>query len=123
METALRHPVRSVFKTLIRSAAVSALVLLPPTAPAPAAGEPGAVRAGIACRSAYACICPEIDFGGQPRVRRASDGSVKGLPSAIRDRGGSTRDNSNLTARVHEKRNHSGRWVCVTRRMASRCVA
>jgi hypothetical protein len=37
------------------------------------------------------------------------------LPSAIRDRGSSIRDNSDRTARVYEKRNYSGRWVCVTR--------
>ncbi|MFE7216819.1 peptidase inhibitor family I36 protein [Streptomyces sp. NPDC057611] len=61
------------------------------------------------------CIYPEINFGGQPWVRRAADGSVKDLPSAIRDRGSSIRNNSDHTARVYEKRNHSGRWVCVTR--------
>jgi hypothetical protein len=43
------------------------------------------------------------------------DGSVKDLPSAIRDRGSSIRNNSDRTARVYEKRNHSGRHVCVTR--------
>lgn len=95
--------------------AVSALALLPLTAPTPASGEPGAPRAGIDCPSGYVCIYPEIDFGGQPWVRRASDGSVKDLPSAIRDRGSSIRNNSDRTARVYEKRNHSGRWVCVTR--------
>ncbi|WP_323180502.1 MULTISPECIES: peptidase inhibitor family I36 protein [unclassified Streptomyces] len=48
-------------------------------------------------------------------VRRAVDGGVKDLPSAIRDRGSSVRNNSDRTARVYEKRNYSGRWVCVTR--------
>ncbi|MER6297842.1 peptidase inhibitor family I36 protein [Streptomyces althioticus] len=102
-------------KTLMRSVAVSALALLPLTAPTPASGEPGAPRAGIDCPSGYVCIYPEIDFGGQPWVRRASDGSVKDLPSAIHDRGSSIRNNSDRTARVYEKRNHAGRWVCVTR--------
>ncbi|MFF8366830.1 peptidase inhibitor family I36 protein [Rhodococcus erythropolis] len=105
-------------KTLMCSAAVSALVLLPLTVPASAAGEPGAARAGIDCPSGYVCyvcIYPEINFGGQPWVRRAADGSVKDLPSAIRDRGSSIRNNSDRTARVYEKRNHAGRWVCVTR--------
>ncbi|MEW1873589.1 peptidase inhibitor family I36 protein [Streptomyces caelestis] len=102
-------------KTLMRSAAVSALAPLPLTAPAPAAGKSDAVRAGIDCPSGYVCIYPEIDFGGQPWVRRAVDGSVKDLPSAIRDRGSSIRNNSDRTARVYEKHNHAGRWVCVTR--------
>ncbi|MET9387923.1 peptidase inhibitor family I36 protein [Streptomyces sp. NPDC002928] len=55
------------------------------------------------------------DFGGQPWVRRAVDGGVKDLPSAIRDHGSSIRNNSDRTARVYEKRNYAGRWVCVTR--------
>jgi hypothetical protein len=58
---------------------------------------------------------PRDQLGGQPWVRRASDGSVKDLPTAIRDRGSSIRNNSDRTARVYEKRNHSGRWVCITR--------
>jgi hypothetical protein len=111
----------SVNKTLMRSVAVSALALLPLTAPAPAAGESGAARAGIDCPSGYVCIYPEIGFGGQPWVRRAVDGSVKNLPSAIRDRGSSVRNNSDRTARVYEKRNHAGRWVCdPQRRLHSR---
>ncbi|MFE7332973.1 peptidase inhibitor family I36 protein [Streptomyces sp. NPDC057565] len=61
------------------------------------------------------CIYPEINFGGQPWVRRAVDGGVKDPPSAIRDHGSSIRNNSDRTARVYEKRNYSGRWVCVTR--------
>ncbi|MFJ5726248.1 peptidase inhibitor family I36 protein [Streptomyces sp. NPDC093149] len=56
-----------------------------------------------------------MNFGGQPWVRRAVDGGVKDLPSVIRDRGSSIRNNSDRTARVYEKRNYSGRWVCVTR--------
>ena len=58
---------------------------------------------------------PEINFGGQSWVRRTADGSVKDLHSAIRDHGSSIRNNSDRTAHVHEKRNHAGRWVCVTR--------
>ncbi|MGW3572075.1 peptidase inhibitor family I36 protein [Streptomyces sp. NPDC000941] len=52
---------------------------------------------------------------GQPWVRRAVDGSVNDLPTAIRDRGSSIRNNSDRIARVYEKRNYAGRWVCVTR--------
>ncbi|MFD8363318.1 peptidase inhibitor family I36 protein [Streptomyces hygroscopicus] len=61
------------------------------------------------------CIHPEINFVGQPWVRRAVDGSVNDLPTAIRDRGSAIRNNSDRTARVYEKRNFAGRWVCVTR--------
>ncbi|MFC9504770.1 peptidase inhibitor family I36 protein [Streptomyces sp. NPDC057002] len=49
-------------------------------------------RAAIDCPSGYVYIYPEINFGGQPWVQRAVDGSVKDLPSAIRDRGSSLRD-------------------------------
>ncbi|MER6112590.1 peptidase inhibitor family I36 protein [Streptomyces hirsutus] len=100
-------------KNMMRAGATAALALLPLAIPASA--EAGTVRAGIDCPSGYVCIYPEIDFGGQPWVRRAVDGSVKDLPSAIRDRGSSIRNNSDRTARVYEKRSYSGRWVCVTR--------
>jgi hypothetical protein len=104
-----------VTKNVMRAAAVAALTLLPLTAPAAASTKTATGRAAIDCPSGYVCIYPEINFGGQPWVRRAVDGSVKDLPSAIRDRGSSIRNNSDRTARVYEKRNHSGRWVCVTR--------
>jgi hypothetical protein len=104
-----------VIKNVMRAAVVAALGLFPLAAPAAASPETTAARAAIDCPSGYVCIYPEINFGGQPWVRRASDGSVKDLPSAIRDRGSSIRNNSDRTARVYEKRNHAGRWVCVTR--------
>ncbi|NJP74120.1 peptidase inhibitor family I36 protein [Streptomyces sp. C1-2] len=95
-------------------AAAAALVPLLLTAPADAAPHPGRA-AGIDCPGGYVCIYPEINFGGQPWVKRAVDGSVKDLPAAIRDRGSSVRNNSEHTARVYEKRNYAGRWVCVTK--------
>jgi hypothetical protein len=104
-----------VIKNMMRATAVAALALFPLAAPAAASPETTTARAAIDCPSGYVCIYPEINFGGQPWVRRASDGSVKDLPSAIRDRGSSIRNNSDRTARVYEKRNHAGRWVCVTR--------
>ncbi|MEV6592574.1 peptidase inhibitor family I36 protein [Streptomyces acidicola] len=87
--------------------------VLPLTVPAPSSAQAGAGRA-IKCPDRYVCIYPEINFGGQSWVRRASDGSVKDLPSLIRDRRSSIRNNSDRTARVYEKRNHAGWWVCVT---------
>ncbi|MEV7129636.1 peptidase inhibitor family I36 protein [Streptomyces sp. NPDC093260] len=102
---------------VMRAGAVAALAFLPLSAPASATNQaaPGAARGAIDCPSGYVCIYPEINFGGQPWVRRAVDGGVKDLPSAIRDRGSSIRNNSDRTARVYEKRNYAGRWVCVTR--------
>ncbi|MFJ2746222.1 peptidase inhibitor family I36 protein [Streptomyces sp. NPDC087440] len=95
-------------------AAALPLLLTAPTAHATVQSRAAQV-AEIACPDGYVCIYPEISFGGQPWVKRAVDGSVKDLPSSIRDRGSSIRNNSDRTARVYEKRNHSGRWVCVTR--------
>lgn len=101
--------------------AALALGLLALCTPALATPSPtAAVRsvpaaAEIDCPDGYVCIYPEINFGGQPWVKRAVDGSVKDLPSAIRDRGSSIRNNSGRTARVYEKRNHSGRHVCITK--------
>ncbi|MFD5952030.1 peptidase inhibitor family I36 protein [Streptomyces collinus] len=106
---------RHALKILMRTAAIAALSLAPMTVPASASSTPNVMRAEIDCPSGYVCIYPEINFGGQPWVRRAVDGSVKDLPSAIRDRGSSIRNNSDRTARVYEKRNHSGRHVCITR--------
>ncbi|MFF9127958.1 peptidase inhibitor family I36 protein [Streptomyces sp. NPDC014889] len=99
----------------MRTTAIAVLVFLSPSAPVSAVGEADPAHAEIDCPNGYVCIYPEINFGGQPWVRRAVDGGVKDLPSAIRDRGSSIRNNSDRTARVYEKRNYSGRWVCVTR--------
>ena len=96
-------------------AAAAVLVPLLMTAPTADATPRTGQAAGIDCPDGYVCIYPEINFGGQPWVKRAVDGSVKDLPSAIRDRGSSIRNNSGRTARVYEKRNYAGRWVCVTK--------
>ncbi|MFF3488709.1 peptidase inhibitor family I36 protein [Streptomyces sp. NPDC002701] len=113
--------------TVHRLAAAAALALAPLMLSVPAqAGAAGTApgsqprtisvaTAAVECPDGYVCIYPEINFGGQPWVKRAVDGSVKDLPSAIRDRGSSIRNNSGRTARVYEKRNYSGRWVCITR--------
>ncbi|MGF1240242.1 peptidase inhibitor family I36 protein [Streptomyces sp. 2-6] len=101
----------------MHAGAVAALAFPPLSVPASATNQaaPGSATAGIDCPGGYVCIYPEINFGGQPWVRRAVGGGVKDLPSAIRDRGSSIRNNSDRTARVYEKRNYTGRWVCVTR--------
>ncbi|MFE7779280.1 peptidase inhibitor family I36 protein [Streptomyces sp. NPDC057445] len=104
-----------VIRNVMRAGAVVSLACLALTMPASANAGASLGRAGIDCPDGYVCLYPEINFGGQPWVRRAADGGVKDLPSAIRDRGSSIRNNSDRTARVYEKRNYAGRWVCVTR--------
>ncbi|MDQ0771551.1 hypothetical protein QF026_000017 [Streptomyces aurantiacus] len=103
---------------------VAALALVPLTLSVPAQADAARTGSGshhrtaaaeVDCPDGYVCIYPEINFGGQPWVKRAVDGSVKDLPSAIRDRGSSIRNNSGRTARVYEKRDYAGRWVCVTK--------
>ncbi len=105
-----RLPVRELGRRLLAPPGVS---VLPRVSTLPRSC--GARSAEIDCTGGHVCIYPETNSDGQPWVRRAADGSVKDLPSAIRDRGSSLRNNSNRTARVHEKRNSAGRWVCVTR--------
>ncbi|MDQ0767219.1 peptidase inhibitor family I36 protein [Streptomyces canus] len=100
-------------RTVLAAAAVLAPLLM--TAPTADVTPRPVQAAGIDCPDGYVCIYREINFGGQPWVKRAVDGSVKDLPSAIRDRGSSIRNNSERTARVYEKRNYAGGWVCVTK--------
>ncbi|GDY49651.1 hypothetical protein SVIO_002740 [Streptomyces violaceusniger] len=84
-----------------------------PTVSLLAAGAPVAVPADarpaeIDCPDGYVCIYPEIGFGGQPWVKRAVDGSVKDLPSAIRDRGSSVTDRGPCGAMASTPRPHRG---------------
>ncbi|MGP3974288.1 peptidase inhibitor family I36 protein [Streptomyces sp. 8N114] len=75
-----------------------------------AAASPAPAKAAVIdCPDGYVCIYPDINFGGQRWVKRAVDGSVKDLPTAIHDRGSSIRNNSDRTARVYEKRDFAGR--------------
>ncbi|MEW1637567.1 peptidase inhibitor family I36 protein [Streptomyces sp. NPDC093801] len=70
-------------------------------------------RDQIACPRGFVCIYPDINFNGQPYVKRAVDGSVRHLPDYIRGKGSSVINNSNRTARVYQKDNYFGRHVCV----------
>ncbi|MFF8868317.1 peptidase inhibitor family I36 protein [Streptomyces sp. NPDC015139] len=79
------------------------------------AGAPVTHRDQIACPRGFVCIYPEINFNGQPYVKRAVDGSVRHLPDYIRGKGSSIINNSSRTARVYQKDNYSGRHVCVGR--------
>ncbi|MGW7695559.1 peptidase inhibitor family I36 protein [Streptomyces asiaticus] len=59
---------------LSRGLAAAALTVPLLTAAAPAAAPAAARPAGIDCPGGYVCIYPEINFGGQPWVKRAVDG-------------------------------------------------
>ncbi|MER7309958.1 peptidase inhibitor family I36 protein [Streptomyces griseoluteus] len=72
-------------------------------------------REQIACPRGFVCIYPDINFNGQPYVKRAVDGSVRHLPDYIRGKGSSLINNSNRTAHIYQKDNYFGRHVCVGR--------
>ncbi|WP_333773343.1 peptidase inhibitor family I36 protein [Streptomyces sp. IBSBF 3136] len=79
------------------------------------ATTPAVSRDQIACPRGFVCIYPDINFNGQPYVKRAVDGSVRHLPDYIRGNGSSVINNSSRTARVYQKDNYFGRHVCVGR--------
>ncbi|WP_202515852.1 peptidase inhibitor family I36 protein, partial [Streptomyces sp. SID161] len=66
--------------------AASLAGLSPAHAPA-SAGAPSVARDQIACPRGFVCIYPEINFNGQPYVKRAVDGSTRHLPDYIRGSG------------------------------------
>ncbi|MBG7696625.1 peptidase inhibitor family I36 protein [Streptomyces sp. MC1] len=107
-------------RTALLAAAVPAVLSasltgLAPAHATPTAGAPAGTRDQIACPRGFVCIYPDINFNGQPYVKRAVDGSVRHLPDYIRGKGSSIINNSSRTARVHQKDNYFGRHVCVGR--------
>ncbi|UXY17446.1 peptidase inhibitor family I36 protein [Streptomyces cynarae] len=89
-------------------AAVPAVLAASLTGLAPAhatttAGAPAVARDQITCPRGFVCIYPDINFNGQPYVKRAVDGSVRHLPDYIRSKGSSIINNSSRTARVYQK--------------------
>ncbi|MFF0836730.1 MULTISPECIES: peptidase inhibitor family I36 protein [unclassified Streptomyces] len=76
---------------------------------------PAAVRDQIACPRGFVRISPDINFNGQPYVKRAVDGSVRHLPDYIRGKGSCVINNSSRTARVYQQDDYFGRHVCVGR--------
>lgn len=105
--------------TALLAAAVPVVLAASLTGLTPAhATGPGAAAAPqgkIACPGGFVCIYPDINFVGQPYVKRASDGSVRHLPDSIRGAGSSVINNSGRTARVYAKDNYTGSHVCVGR--------
>ncbi|MEU0297905.1 peptidase inhibitor family I36 protein [Streptomyces sp. NPDC006175] len=76
----------------------------------------GGARVHSRCPSGYVCIYPEINFGGQPRVRRAS-GTAASRTCPPRSPTPAARSATTPTAPPvsTRSRNHAGRWVCATR--------
>ncbi|UXY40502.1 peptidase inhibitor family I36 protein [Streptomyces albidocamelliae] len=93
----------------------ASLIGFAPAHAATTAGASTAHRDQIACPRGFVCIYPEINFNGQPYVKRTVDGSVRHLPDYIRGNGSSVINNSSRTARVYQKDNYFGRHVCVGR--------
>ncbi|MBG7704628.1 peptidase inhibitor family I36 protein [Streptomyces sp. MC1] len=107
-------------RTALLAAAVPAVLAasltgLVPAHTTTAAGSAAVARDQIACPRGFVCIYPDINFNGQPYVKRAVDGSVRHLPDYIRGKGSSVINNSSRTARVYQKDNYFGRHVCVGR--------
>ncbi|MFI0243144.1 peptidase inhibitor family I36 protein [Streptomyces sp. NPDC016845] len=109
-----RRRVGTLFAAAVPTLLAVSLAGLAP-AHAATAGAPAPARHQVVCPRGFVCIYPEIDFGGQPHVKRAVDGSVRHLPDSIRGAGSSIINNSGRTARVYQKDNYFGRHVCVGR--------
>ncbi|WP_234342361.1 peptidase inhibitor family I36 protein [Streptomyces sp. NRRL B-3648] len=82
-------------RTALLAAAVPTVLAASLTCLAPAhatttPGAPAAARDQIACPRGFVCIYPDINFNGQPYVKRAVDGSVRHLPDYIRGKGSSS---------------------------------
>ncbi|MFF9378232.1 peptidase inhibitor family I36 protein [Streptomyces griseoluteus] len=110
----LRTGASSLLPIAITTVLATSLAGLSPAHAAPAAA-PTVAHTQIACPRGFVCIYPDINFNGQPYVKRAVDGSVRHLPDYIRGKGSSIINNSSRTARVYQKDNYFGRHVCIGR--------
>ncbi|MFD8263300.1 peptidase inhibitor family I36 protein [Streptomyces griseoluteus] len=111
----LRSGATSLLPAVVTTVLAASLAGLSPAHAATAADTPSVARDQIACPRGFVCIYPDINFNGQPYVKRAVDGSVRHLPDYIRSKGSSIINNSGRTARVYQKDNYFGRHVCVGR--------
>ncbi|WP_329876074.1 peptidase inhibitor family I36 protein [Streptomyces sp. BE20] len=110
------HTMRARTTIAATTMALAAVLAGTPAQAAPDTGvAPAQHRDKIACPRGFVCIYPDIDFVGQPYVKRAVDGSERHLPDYIRGAGSSVINNSGRTARVYQKDNYFGRHVCVGR--------
>jgi Peptidase inhibitor family I36 len=105
---------RRTLQTAIAFCAMTVIAAtLSPTTATAVDTKQSAPRDQIQCPRGFVCIYPEIEFAGQPYVKRAVDGSIRHLPDSIRGKGSSIVNNSSRTARVYQKDNYFGRHVCV----------
>ncbi|MET9500081.1 peptidase inhibitor family I36 protein [Streptomyces sp. NPDC006552] len=111
----LLHRTSALLAAAVPAMLAASLAGLAPAHATPTAGSPSPVRHQVSCPRGFVCIYPEIEFGGQPYVKRAVDGSVRHLPDYIRGAGSSVINNSGRTARVYQKDTYFGRHVCVGR--------
>ncbi|KUN17266.1 hypothetical protein AQJ11_38145 [Streptomyces corchorusii] len=106
---------RALLAAAVPAVLAASLTGLTPAQATTTASVPAVARDQIACPRGFVCIYPDINFNGQPYVKRAVDGSVRHLPDYIRGKGSSIINNSSRTARVYQKDNYFGRHVCVGR--------
>ncbi|MFE0349499.1 peptidase inhibitor family I36 protein [Streptomyces griseoluteus] len=111
----LRTTATSLLPTVITTVLTASLAGFSPAHAATPADTPAVVRDQIACPRGFVCIYPDINFNGQPYVKRAVDESVRHLPDYIRGKGSSIINNSSRTARVYQKDNYFVRHVCIGR--------
>lgn len=71
--------------------------------------------AKVGCAAGHVCIYPEINYGGTPYVRRATDGStsladtpVNGKTLSVINKGASPK-----TARIYKNGDYSGPHTCI----------
>lgn len=69
----------------------------------------------VACGGGQVCIYPEVNYGGTPYVRRATDDSTSLVDTPINDKTFSVINNgaSPRTARIYRSDNESGSHTCI----------
>jgi len=81
--------------------------------------SPGIANAGstsnVACGGGQVCIYPEVNYGGVPYVRRATDSSTSLVNTPINDKTFSVINNgvSPRTARIYRSGSYSGSYTCI----------
>jgi hypothetical protein len=71
--------------------------------------------AAVPCGAGQVCIYPQVNYGGVPYVRRASDSSVSLANTVINDKTFSVINNGtgNRTARIYRNSSYGGSHTCI----------